>query len=209
MSTKNTTLLIARHGNTFTSEQTPTRVGCRTDLPLVESGREQARKLGTYLKTHSLSPNHIYTSTLKRTIEMGCITEEVIGHSIPQDCLDIFNEIDYGPDENMPESAVLQRLGEESIHDWNEKAIVPDGWIVNTQDMIKNWIDFGHKCTKQFQGQTVLAITSNGVARFAPHLAGDFDSFQHDLKISTGALCILEHVHSDNRWYIKDWNIRP
>ena len=34
-----TRIIIARHGNTFTKEQTPTRVGGRTDLPLVETER--------------------------------------------------------------------------------------------------------------------------------------------------------------------------
>ncbi|MBR2145117.1 MAG: hypothetical protein IJ956_06235 [Akkermansia sp.] len=30
------TLIIARHGNTFAKRETPTRVGCHTDLELVE-----------------------------------------------------------------------------------------------------------------------------------------------------------------------------
>ena len=34
-----TRIIIARHGNTFTKDQTPLRVGAGTDLPLVETER--------------------------------------------------------------------------------------------------------------------------------------------------------------------------
>ena len=42
-------LIIARHGNTFNKGETPTRVGSRTDIPLVDSGKEQAKLIGEYL----------------------------------------------------------------------------------------------------------------------------------------------------------------
>ena len=43
-----TRIIIARHGNNFTKEQTPLRVGARTDLPLVET--ERGTNIGKYLK---------------------------------------------------------------------------------------------------------------------------------------------------------------
>jgi probable phosphoglycerate mutase len=204
-----TRLLIARHGNTFTPDQTPTRVGLHTDLPLVQSGQDQATRLAIYLKDNDLTPDKIYTSVLKRTIEMGQIVEDVIGKEVPQTQHSMFNEIDYGPDENMPEDAVIQRIGQDAITAWNKKTTVPDGWIVDPNQIIKDWISFGDTCNDQHQGQTVLAITSNGVARFSPHLTGDFDGFSGDLKISTGALCILEKSDDNDHWTIIDWNIRP
>ena len=51
------TLVIARHGNTFESGETPRRVGARTDLPLTEKGRQQAQAIGHYLKEHDLIPD--------------------------------------------------------------------------------------------------------------------------------------------------------
>jgi probable phosphoglycerate mutase len=204
-----TRLLIARHGNTFTPDQTPTRVGLHTDLPLVQSGQDQATRLAIYLKDHDLTPDKIYTSVLKRTLEMGQIVEEVIGKDVPQTQHSMFNEIDYGPDENMPEYAVIQRIGQDAITAWNKKTTVPGGWIVDPNQIIKDWISFGETCNNQHHGKTILAITSNGVARFSPHLTGDFDGFSGDLKISTGALCILEKSDDDNHWVIIDWNIRP
>ncbi len=146
-----TRLLIARHGNTFTSDQTPTRVGLRTDLPLVASGQEQAKKLGAYLKTHNYTPDKIYTSVLQRTIEMGAIVEAVTGQNILTERSEMFNEIDYGPDENMPESAVIERIGKESIAEWNRRAIVPKGWLVDPEKIAKDWLQFGKDCLENHQ----------------------------------------------------------
>ena len=62
-----TRLIIARHGNTFTKDQTPTRVGGRTDLPLVES--ERGRNIGKYLKLKDMLPDVVFAAPLKRTME--------------------------------------------------------------------------------------------------------------------------------------------
>ena len=51
-----TRIIIARHGNTFTKEQTPTRVGCRTDLPLVEE--ERGTNVGLYLTKYNLGKGY-------------------------------------------------------------------------------------------------------------------------------------------------------
>ena len=48
------TLIIARHGNTFRPGETPTRVGSRTDLPLVEE--ERGRGIGRWLKQLGRNP---------------------------------------------------------------------------------------------------------------------------------------------------------
>ena len=107
-----TKIIIARHGNTFTSDQTPTRVGARTDLPLVASGEEQARRLGLHFKDKNLLPDVIYTSTLQRTIKTARIACDVMGCDAPHTALPCLNEIDYGPDDNKPEPEVRGRLGE-------------------------------------------------------------------------------------------------
>jgi len=108
-----TTLIIARHGNTFTPDETPTRVGMRTDLPLVGKGWLQARAMGKHLKENDLIPDVVYSSALKRTRETADIALKEIGVHLPIYALDIFNEIDYGPDENKPEADVIARIGQD------------------------------------------------------------------------------------------------
>jgi probable phosphoglycerate mutase len=213
-----TTLIIARHGNTFNPEDTLTRVGGRTDLPLVEKGEAQARALGRYLRDHDLLPDVVYSSTLQRTRKMAELALKEAGTPLPVYALDIFNEIDYGPDENKPEDEVVARVGKEALSLWNEKAIVPDGWRVDPDEIINNWRRFAHQITKTDDtltnhimdiSETVLVVTSNGIARFAPHITDDFEGFlqKFSIKLKTGAIGILGF--SDNKWTLKEWNIVP
>ncbi|MCB9982361.1 MAG: histidine phosphatase family protein [Rhodospirillales bacterium] len=203
-----TTLIIARHGNTFGPEDTPTRVGRHTDLPLVEKGRAQAKAIGQYLKENKLIPDVVYASHLRRTVETAEIAIKETGVSNPVYQLGIFDEIDYGPDENKPEEDVIARIGKQAIADWDEHAIVPDEWKVNPGEIIQNWHDFADQVCAHDDEETALVVTSNGIARFAPHITGDFETFAsgHRIKLATGALGILKH--EAGRWRVVAWNVQ-
>jgi len=164
-----TILIIARHGNTFHKNETPTRVGGRTDLPLVETGRDQATKLGAWLKKNNFIPEVTYCSNLKRTKETAEIAIKELGHPQPTFPLEIFNEVDYGPDENQTEEKVIARIGKDSIQKWDEEAIVPEGWRFNPDECINNWKNFGQHILEDDQ-DTILVVTSNSISRFAQHL---------------------------------------
>jgi len=211
-----TKLIIARHGNTFDPEDIPTRVGARTDLPLVSKGKKQAEALGRHLKDAGLIPDVAYSSTLMRTKESAEIALRACGVSLPVYALDIFNEIDYGPDENKPEDDVIARIGKEAIERWDKHAIVPQGWAFAPDTAIRDWIQFAHHITKtndtvtdviHDMDETILVVTSNGIARFAPHITDDFDSFsaEHSIKLSTGAYGLLEFK---KRYYLYKVDIK-
>jgi probable phosphoglycerate mutase len=204
-----TILIIARHGNTFGPNDTPTRVGARTDLPLVESGRKQAQQLGAWFKQNNISPDTTYSSQLQRTIETASLALQELGSPPAVHPLDIFNEVDYGPDENQTEDKVIARLGKQALQDWDEKAVVPDGWLFDPDQCIQNWKSFAAQMIDEQQG-TVFVVTSNGIARFAPYLTNDFDAFaaNNKIKLSTGAFGILSHSDT-NGWQIQEWNVRP
>lgn len=199
-----TRLLIARHGNTFGPNETPTRVGARTDLPLVASGQKQAKNLGEYCQANHLTPDIIYCSELKRTQE----TAQIAFPTIKPQSLSIFNEIDYGPDENKTESEVIARLGQKALSQWNTSGIAPQGWVVDTKKIIQAWVQFADTILQQYFGKTVLVVTSNGIARFAPHITNEFDQFikQHAIKLSTGALCGF--AYQQEQWHTLFWNQR-
>ena len=207
---KKTRLIIARHGNTFAHGDTVTRLG-KTDLPLVESGLEQGRKLGRYLKSAGLVPDVIFTSILKRTIQTVEQAQSEMGTSLPASPLEIFNEIDYGPDENKPEETVVARLGADVIKAWDTEAVVPDGWKIDPEVITQNWRNFAADVLKNHAGKTVLVVTSNGIARFSPHLTEDFKGFlsTNTIKIATGALCIFEYDSVAPCWVCKEWNLKP
>jgi probable phosphoglycerate mutase len=205
-----TRLLIARHGNTFGPGNVVTRVGT-TDLPLVESGLKQGRLLGAYLKQHHLIPDVIFTSQLQRAMQTAEQAQQTMQTQLPIEALSIFNEIDYGPDENQPEDKVVARIGTDALKAWETTAKVPNGWKVDPQEIINHWQDFAEQLIQKHAGKTILVVTSNGIARFAPYLTGDFAAFsaQHNIKISTGALCIFENVSLSQTWSCVQWNVKP
>lgn len=211
-------LIIARHGNTFTADDTPTRVGARTDLALVEKGRAQALALGRHIKEKGLIPDVAYSSTLQRTKETAALALQAANVKLPVYELDIFNEIDYGPDENKTEDQVVSRIGAQAIKNWDENATVPDGWMVDPDDIIQNWRRFAHSLTKTQDTvtgemlpihETTLVVTSNGIARFAPYITDSFDDFSknYSIKLKTGSYGIL--LFSKGKWEVECWNIVP
>ena len=203
-----TTLIIARHGNTFESGETPRRVGARTDLPLTEKGRAQGYAIGEYLKQNNLLPDMIYTSHLQRTRQTAQEIQLAAGLRLQPQALDLFNEIDYGPDEDQTEDAVIARIGQDALSAWEQDATLPQGWSPAPETILAGWAGFANMLTEN-PGRTTLVVTSNGIARFALSLAGDFATLRNrfGLKLATGAFGILDH--SENGWAIRNWNIRP
>lgn len=204
-----TRLIIARHGNTFSPGDIVTYVGARTDLPLVESGIEQAQAIGHYLRDNRMIPDVIYASALKRAQETARYAVRASGVTNPVYTLDIFNEIDYGPDENKTRDEIIARIGAAALEAWETMNAVPPGWAADPEAIKKNWLDFAAQIHAHDDNETILVVTSNGIARFAPCITGDADSFikNHSPKMATGALSIF--VFENDAWVIKGWNIRP
>lgn len=201
-----TTLIIARHGNTFTPEQTPTRVGARTDLPLVESGEDQALRLGHHLKAQKVLPDAVFTSNLRRTIDTARLACLAMGCHSPSTPLPFLNEIDYGSDENKPEPDVIARLGAETLKRWDDLGEMPSEWSPRPDEIISAWSDFLRRCANEYRGKTIMVITSNGIARFALNCAKFPEDTPPKLKLSTGAYGILKF---ENEWTVQGWNIKP
>lgn len=204
-----TRLVIARHGNTFAPGEVVRRVGT-TDLPLVATGLHQGVLLGAYLKKNDLIPDVIFTSKLKRAIQTAEQAQNKMGTDLPIETLSIFNEIDYGPDENQPEEQVIARIGKEALKAWEAQAIVPAGWNVDPSNLINNWLAFADRLRENYAGKTCLVVTSNGIARFAPYLTGDFSAFssQYSIKIATGAVCVFENEPFSEAWNCLAWNVK-
>ncbi|WP_392566217.1 histidine phosphatase family protein [Utexia brackfieldae] len=220
-------LIIARHGNTFTADQTPTRVGCHTDLPLVEEAL--GRQIGQYLRQQQIILSKVYAAPLKRTLQTAQLILAEAGQALPVEPLADFLEIDYGPDEDKPEAQVIERLGRHAlarqgdrqptptaiidagsavIERWNRDATVPDGWQVDVGSIITTWQNFADQIA---DNETVLVVTSNGIIRFAPHIldAADYQQFigSASLKVKTGSLSIFEK--NQYSWQCRLWNQRP
>ncbi len=221
------TLIIARHGNTFRKGETPTRVGSRTDLPLVEE--ERGRGIGKYLTKLGLIPTRILAAPLQRTMCTAALAAEELGCPCPVQPDARFIEVDYGPDENHTEEETKARLGADiaaaqgknpaeltaeeldalgaaAIDKWNAEATVPPGWKVDVAQIIANWKALAAEVQ---EGEVLLCVSSNGTIRFAPHITGDYAGFcaAHDIKVATGGVCIFTS-EDGSTWQCREWGVK-
>lgn len=221
------TLIIARHGNTFRKGETPTRVGARTDLPLVEE--ERGRGIGLYLKKAGLIPTRILAAPLQRTMSTAALAAEAMGCPCPVHPDSRFLEVDYGPDENKTEEETkarigatlaaaqgadpasltadeLDALGAAAIERWNTEAVVPPGWKVDVGQICNNWQELASEIR---EGEILLCVSSNGTIRFAPCITGDYEGFcaAHDIKVPTGGVCIFTSDGTSG-WICREWGVK-
>ena len=195
------TLIILRHGNTFDKGDTVTRVGARTDLPLSVSGRKQANALAAHFARQPAF-DLILSGPLKRTLETA---DAIAGDALITPC-GALREIDYGPDENRPETEVVTRLGADALRAWDEEAIVPDGWRVDPVALTQMWRERFAAVSALGEGARVLAVTSNGVARFALNAAKSVPPGTQ-LKLRTAAWGVI-HITEDGAGHIIEWDVR-
>ena len=204
------TLIVARHGNTFEQHETPTRIGARTDLPLTQAGRLQAERMGRFLQKNNLVPDKVLTSPLMRarqTLETAMLAVPVV----LQPHIELFlTEIDYGPDENKTEDKVIERIGRGAIEDWNRQGILPQGWNADINAIIQGWQDLADTIASGVDN-VVMAVTSGGIARFAPRILPEQDYLafldKYAPKVATGSLSIFQH--DGKRWQLREWNLTP
>lgn len=204
-----TTLLIARHGNTFDKDQVAVRIGSKTDLPLSGSGTKQAAKLGNYLHINHIRPAAAYCGNLIRTQETATLALAAAEISVQPIILSMFDEIDYGPDEGKTNEEIIARIGEIALHNWEQMAVAPPGWLVDIDKIVQNWREFANSMTVEHPNATVLVVTSNGIARFVPYLTGDFFGFtqHHKIKLATGSVGSI--TFKEGIWEIDYWNQVP
>jgi broad specificity phosphatase PhoE len=155
------TAVIVRHGNTFAAGEAPRRIGLSIDIPLVDSGRAQARALGE-LFAWGAGFDRILAGPLVRTQETARLIAAAQRRAPAIETVDWLAEIDHGPDEGLTEDAVLARIGHAALAAWDEQAVPPDGWIVDADRRIAAWGELLHRATGR-----IAIVTSNGAARFA------------------------------------------
>lgn len=193
-------IFIIRHGNTFESSAAACRIGAGTDIPLVESGRAQADRLGQWFAAQPFAVRRLFSSPLRRASETAARIGAAIGHP-PDGTLPWLNEIDHGPDEGRPEADVVARIGAQAIADWDERGIAPAGWHVDAPGRIAGWRDW-----LAGPGEGVdLLVTSNGAARFALLAMGLSSA---SLKLRTGAFGEIA-IDGQGHATVARWDERP
>lgn len=224
-----TTLVVARHGNTFEKGDVILRVGARTDLPLTSEGLAQGRRLGEKLAELGLFPTTFYSAPLRRTLETSAeiaAAQGVVADPIVETFL---TELDYGEDDGRSEAEVARRLGAIELGDaaenassetleaaglaalkrWDAEKRLPRGWafLRNRVDRLgDDWRAFAARVVERRPGETVVATTSNGIARFATAILPSGTPLPEKLKLATGAFGVF--VWNGESWRLDAWNVR-
>ncbi|GFM29158.1 histidine phosphatase family protein [Novosphingobium sp. PY1] len=200
--------VIVRHGNTFAAGETPRRIGARTDLPLTEKGREQARALAALFAAQGWVFARALVSPLLRTRETAQIILDAQHGAAKAEPCAWLREIDHGPDEDRSEEAVLARIGIEALTAWERHAAPPPDWQVDAEMRLQGWRDLFAK--RDAQGPALL-VTSNGAARFAlmadPALAAAMDRLD-SLKLPTGGYGVIRRSDGGGLM-LESWGLRP
>lgn len=225
-----TRLIVVRHGNTFNSGDVICRVGSATDIPLTEIGMKQAYAAGELISEMGFIPDVIFHAPLQRT----CQSAVGIAASFPEAELEeaeFLSELDYGNDDGKPEDDVVLRLGivenpetitpdtnlddlravgKAALKKWDAEAVLPRGWYFladKVSELESQWQEFAGKVVADYAGKTIVAVTSNGIARFSKAILPEGVNLDGSLKLATGAFGIYEY---DGRiWKSTQWNLRP
>lgn len=111
------TLILLRHGQS-TWNQLNLFTGW-VDVPLSDKGISEAKQAGTLLKKHSIYPDVVYTSWLRRSIiTANLCLDEADRHWIPVKRAWELNERHYGGLQGKNKDEAAREFGEEQVHVW-------------------------------------------------------------------------------------------
>ena len=85
-----------------------------------------------------------------------------------------------------------------------------DGWDFlagRAEQLAEDWQNFAQKIVEEYPGKTIVAVTSNGIARFSKAILPAGAVPEGSLKLATGAFGIYEYT--DGVWSSTQWNVRP
>ena len=198
--------------------------------PLTEKGVAQGNAVGRDLAASGIVVDAIFSAPLLRTRRSA---EEIASYygNMPVVVEKFLTELDYGMDDGQPEDDIVLRLGivesngkispattldelreagKAALKKWDSEAVLPRAWehlAPRAAQLEKDWAEFGRKVAAEFSGKTVVAVTSNGIARFSKVLLNGDDALGGNLKLATGAYGI--YVYENGAWRSEKWNVRP
>jgi probable phosphoglycerate mutase len=211
-----------RHGNTFgPDQQGGERIyycGSKNNIPLVKTGREQIRSFASYLTQQGINLKTAYASSLIRVWESGVIIREHFlkegKNEFPIFLDDRLMELDYGDWGGVNEEKIIEKFGEESVRNWQEKRIAPSNanWQLKPENVKDNLASLFDDLIKQYKkDDEILIISSQGVLTFLPHLmpGGMEEAIANDrYKVKTGRFCLLDYDYDNKVWKLIKWNER-
>jgi broad specificity phosphatase PhoE len=202
-------LLLVRHGNTFGSADKVVWVGARTDLSLVEKGRDQARAVGRALNGVSSRPRAIFSGPLRRTRETAEIIANEIGFPLSEIAGDAcLRELDYGKWEGKSSQEIAIAFGPDGLREWEDNTRWPHDaeWSPAESEVKENLKRLAQQLMLDYRdGDDIVLVSSNGIFRM---MAREFVPSLQKNKMATGSISVLTLDEAGKAADVH-WNISP
>jgi broad specificity phosphatase PhoE len=168
--------ILARHGNTFDPEQKVLWVGARTDLPLVEKGRHQAKQIGVALASAYIVPTRFLAGPLLRTRQTAHLAASAGGYDAGLIEIDSrLIEIDYGKWEGLSSEEIALKYGRSELDAWNQAGVWPAtaGWRPTESELRDNMTMLFIQLSERFgRNARLVLFSSNAVFRTIGRMSG-------------------------------------
>ncbi len=203
-------LLLVRHGNTFAPGDRIVWVGSGEDLPLVESGRAQARAFAETLERAHWRPTAALSGGLKRQVEhLELATAGAPAPGVHA----ALNEVDYGRWGGRTTDEIVAEHGDAAVSAWNERSEWPQdaGWPESLAEVRARVSSFADEVASGQHGGRVLVCSSNGLLRwFLGLVPGALEEAIKGaaFKVKTGHVGRMEW-HRPGGWRVASWNQPP
>jgi probable phosphoglycerate mutase len=204
-------VVLVRHGNTFSPGEAAVWVGARTDLALVEKGRQQAEEVANQLGRAGMTINRIFAGPLRRTAETAAIIAKIAGIAPDSVVTDRrLTEIDYGDWEGLTSDDIRRRYGNAEIDGWEHNNAWPQAanWPATKREVVARVLEFFEAMGPQspeHQNAIEMVVSSNGIFRLFAESLGLPTTGS---KMATGNISLLTRS-AGNRWQVEWWNAAP
>jgi broad specificity phosphatase PhoE len=185
-------IVLVRHGETEWSASG--QHTSRTDLPLVEAGREQARALAPALRDRTFA--RVLSSPLKRARE----TCELIGFGKVVELRDELHEWDYGDYEGLTTPQIKDKRPDWDL--WQDGC--PGG---ESPDQVSSRADRVLSSLQGVDGQVLVFAHGHFLRVLSARWLEMPVSAGARLMLSAGALCVLGHERETRA--LERWNETP
>lgn len=199
-------VFFLRHGNTFESNEPPRQVGCHTDIPLTNKGKQQIEDIRASFLKNSINFDKIICGPLLRHKQSA----KIFGDDI--EIRGELTEIDYGKWENLTSEEISKNWPEE-LSAWNHSATWPTHIFNGSHEQhtsnLKKLLSELTTSSK-YNESNILLITSQGTIRYLLKITNLWEtvsnkSAMQEYKVKTGNFCILER--KNQKWGILGWDL--
>ena len=128
----------------------------RTDgFPLTQTGLEQAKKIGSFLKPLGISA--IYSSPIERALT----TATIVSKKLNLDCKvdERLTEIDMGLFSGMEYEKMFAKFGNVFLKFYQDNNIIIENGVESFSNVKKRVLEMVGHCSKEHDGKNVLLVT--------------------------------------------------